>query len=73
MLEDSGFVAVEIGPAVDTFGEASGEGEGPDIRGVRLRLPDEEARVDAEPISADGLVTTTQCADPDDVATVRLD
>ena len=25
MLEEIGFVGVEIGPAVDTFGEASGE------------------------------------------------
>jgi hypothetical protein len=25
MLEDSGFVAVEIGPAADTFGGATGE------------------------------------------------
>ena len=25
MLEDSGFVGVEIGPAVDTFGGAGGE------------------------------------------------
>lgn len=27
MLEDVGFVDVEIGPAVDTFGGASGEGK----------------------------------------------
>lgn len=27
MLEESGFVSVEIGPAVDTFGGAPGEGK----------------------------------------------
>ena len=25
MLEDTGFMGVEIGPAIDTFGEAGGE------------------------------------------------
>ncbi len=35
MLEESGFVGVEVGPPVDTFGGASGEGKARvyDVRG----------------------------------------
>ena len=38
MLEESGFVDVVIGEAVDTFGGANGERQGPRVRGVRLRV-----------------------------------